>query len=131
MRATQHRPRRRSARPGPVSPLGKPRGLLAPRVQAVGPEHFGIVAVDPAKARSYWMRADFYGRVLIPATVVEHNQPGFESAMAALRHAIAAHDLRDLVVVIEQTGAYHRPVKRAYAAAGFDTRIVHPNISTL
>src|SRR5690348_2967182 len=67
MSATQHRPRRRSARLVPVTHLGKPQGLLAPRVQAVGPEHFGIVAVDPAKARSYWMLADFYGRILIPA----------------------------------------------------------------
>ncbi len=123
------RNQRRSRRPARVIHLGKPQGLLAPRVQAVGPEHFGIVAVDPAKARSYWMLADFYGRVLIPVTVVEHNQPGFETAIAQLRQAIATHDLRDQVVAIEQTGAYHRPVQRAYAAAGFEARIVHPSIS--
>ena len=29
----------------------KPSGSLHPRVQKVGPEHFGIVAVDCAKAR--------------------------------------------------------------------------------
>src|SRR5436309_9413973 len=119
---------RRSRRPTSVVHLGKPRGILAPRVQAVGPEHFGIVAVDPAKARSYWMLADFYGRVLIPMTTVEHTRPGFEKAIADLRDALAAHDLRDLVVAIEQTGAYHRPVKRADADAGFDTRTVHPAI---
>ncbi len=123
------RNQRRSRRPAQVIHLGKPQGLLAPRVQAVGPEHFGIVAVDPAKARSYWMLADFYGRILIPTTVVEHNQPGFEAAIAQLRQAIAAHDLRDQVIAIEQTGAYHRPVQRAYAAAGFEARIVHPSIS--
>ena len=33
----------------------KPSGSLHPRVQKVGPEHFGIVAVDCAKARSKWM----------------------------------------------------------------------------
>jgi transposase len=125
------RPRkpRRSRRPAQGSHLGKPHGILAPRVQAVAPEHFGIVAIDPAKARSYWMLADFYGRVLIPMTTVEHTRPGFEKAIADLRDALAAHDLRDLVVAIEQTGAYHRPVKRAYADAGFDTRTVHPSIS--
>jgi transposase len=123
------RKRRRSRRPAQLIHLGKPHGILAPRVQAVGPEHFGIVAIDPAKARSYWMLADFYGRVLIPMTTVEHTRPGFEKAIAELREALAAHDLRDLVVAIEQTGAYHRPVKRAYAAAGFDTRTVHPCIS--
>jgi hypothetical protein len=42
-------PRTRSRRrPDRGEHLGKPHGLLAPRVQAVGPEHFGIVAVDPA-----------------------------------------------------------------------------------
>ena len=44
----------------------KPSGSLHPRVQKVGPEHFGIVAVDCAKARSKWILADFYGRILIP-----------------------------------------------------------------
>ncbi len=38
----------------------KPSGSLHPRVQKVGPEHFGIVAVDCAKARSKWMLADFF-----------------------------------------------------------------------
>jgi len=64
--------RTRRRRPDRGEHLGKPHGLLAPRVQAVGPEHFGIVAIDPAKARSSWLLADFYGRVLIPLTPVEH-----------------------------------------------------------
>jgi transposase len=126
MRATK---RRRSRRHNQVIHLGKPHGILAPRVQSVGPEHFGILAVDPAKARSYVMLADFYGRVLIPVTVVEHTQHGFQKAIAELRQAITTHDLRDLAVAIEQTGTYHRPVQHAYAAAGFEARIVHPSIS--
>jgi transposase len=121
--------RSRRRRPDRGEHLGKPRGLLAPRVQAVGPEHFGIVAVDPAKARSSWLLADFYGRVLVPLTAVEHTRSGFDAAIDHLRRAVAAHDLRDTVVAIEQTGRYHRPVKQAFAAAGFDTRVVHPSIS--
>ena len=31
--------------------LQKPRGIIHPRVQQVGPEHFGIVSADCAKAR--------------------------------------------------------------------------------
>src|SRR5262249_36131472 len=121
--------RTRRRRPDRGEHLGKPRGLLAPRVQAVGPEHFGIVAIDCAKARSSWLLADFYGRVLIPLTAVEHTRSGFDAAIAHLRRAIAEHDLRDTIVAVEQTGSYHRPVKRAFAAAGFDTRLVHPPIS--
>ena len=67
------------------STIVKPSGSLHPRVQKVGPEHFGIVAVDCAKARSKWMLADFYGRILIPPTVVEHNKQGFDSAIAEIR----------------------------------------------
>ena len=121
--------RTRRRRPDRGEHLGKPHGLLAPRVQAVGPEHFGIVAIDPAKARSYWLLADFYGRVLIPLTPVEHTRSGFDAAIDQLKRAIAEHDLRDTIVAVEQTGSYHRPVKRAFAAAGFDTRVVHPSVS--
>jgi transposase len=121
--------RRPSARSLPNGHLGKPRGLLAPRVQAVGPEHFGIVAIDCAKARSKWMLTDFYGRILIPPTVVEHRRDAFDAALATLAAARAQHQLRDLVVVIERTGTYHRVVFRCYAAAGYDTRTVHPMIS--
>ena len=42
--------------------LGRPQGAIQKRVQAVGPEKFGIVAVDCAKARSKWMLTDFYGK---------------------------------------------------------------------
>src|SRR5262249_37575048 len=120
---------RRRRRPDRGERLGNPPGPLAPRAQAVGPEPFGVVAIDPAKARSSWLLADFYGRVLVPLTAVEHTRSGFDAAIDHLKRAVAEHDLRDLVVAIEQTGRYHRPVKRAFAAAGFDTPVVHPAIS--
>ena len=71
MPVTRSRKRSSSRRP---EVLQKPRGVIHPRVQKVGPEHFGIVSVDCAKARSKWMLCDFYGNVLIPPTVVEHNR---------------------------------------------------------
>ncbi len=123
------RQRRRPAQPVPLHHLGQPRGLLSARVQAVGPEHFGIVAVNPAKHRSCWMLADFYGRVLIPPTVVAHRRDAFDQAIAQLRQVTADQDIRDLIVAVERTGRYHLPILRAFAAAGLETRIVHPNIS--
>ena len=42
--------------------IGKPGGQIQERVQAVGPEHFGVVAVDCAKRRSKWMLCDFFGK---------------------------------------------------------------------
>lgn len=109
--------------------LGTPHGVISPRVQAAGPEHFGVVAVDCAKARSKWMLTDFYGRVLIEPTGVEHRGDAFAQAITRLRQALVAHGVRDLVVAVERTGRYHHLARDAFAAAGFDTRVVHPSIS--
>lgn len=109
-----------------LAALGKPRGLIHPRVQAVGPEHFGIVAVDCAKARSKWMLCDFYGRLLVPPTPVEHNRAALQLATLLLREACEKHGLRDHIVAVEMTGTYHRPVQRAFRQAGSETRLVHP-----
>jgi len=109
-----------------ISLLGKPNGVIQPRVQAVGPERFGIVAVDCAKARSKWMLCDFYGRVLIPPTTVEHGRAQLQLATVQLREACARHGLLDHLVAVEMTGTYHRPVQRAFRQAGSETRLVHP-----
>src|SRR5579864_3748002 len=67
--------------------LQKPRGVIHPRVQKVGPEHFGIISVDCAKARSKWMLADFYGNVLVPPTEVAHNRVELDAAINQVRAA--------------------------------------------
>jgi transposase len=110
--------------------LGKPNGVIQPRVQAVGPERFGIVAVDCAKARSKWMLADFYGSILVPPTTVEHQRAPLGLAVAQLQRAREEHRLQDLVVCIEMTGTYHKPVWRVFRQAGFETRLVHPFASS-
>ncbi len=117
--------RRRRRRVGSLG-VHKPSGILGLRVQRVGPEHFGIVSIDCAKARSKWMLCDFYGRFLVPPTEVPHSRGHLAIAIMQLREAMAKHALQDLVVAIERTGRYHLPVERAYRAAGFECRIVHP-----
>src|SRR5437588_2977322 len=98
--------------------LQKPRGVLHPRVQEVGPEHFGIISIDCAKARSKWMLADFYGKVLVPPTEVAHNRVELDDAVAQVRAALAQHDIRDCIVAVERTGRYHHPVKNTFVKAG-------------
>src|SRR5438270_11036223 len=115
------RTRRRSSRRQPPTSLGKPRGVLHPRVQQVGPEHFGIVCFDCAKVRSKFLLADFYGRLLIPPTVVAHTRPALDAAVTQIRQAFEQHQLRDGLVAIERTGRYHRLAQRAFAAAHFET----------
>src|SRR5437763_13418453 len=121
MPVTRSRKRSSSRR---LEVLQKPRGVIHPRVQKVGPEHFGIVSVDCAKARSKWMLCDFYGNILVPPTVVEHNRADLDAAVAQIRQALTQHALHDLLVAVERTGRYHRPVQQAFAAAGFEVRIV-------
>jgi transposase len=99
---------------------------MHPRVQQVGPEHFAIVSVDAAKARSKWMLADFYGNVLIPPTQLTHNRVELAAAIVQLRAALVERGLRDVLIAIERTGRYHHAVKHAFAAAGFEIRLVHP-----
>jgi len=115
--------RRRKARPHVFQ---KPRGVLHPRVQAVGPEHFAIVCVDCAKARSKIMLADFYGRVLIEPTTVAHNQFDLDAGVRSVRDAMVQHELKDVIVVVERTGRYHKVVQRIFTKAGFEVRVVHP-----
>jgi transposase len=123
------RTRHRSSRRRIATSLGKPRGVLHPRVQQVGPEHFGIICFDCAKVRSKFLLADFYGRLLIPPTVVEHTRPALDAAVALIRRAFEQHELRDGLAAIERTGRYHRVVQRSFAAAGFETRILHPFVT--
>src|SRR5271163_2534571 len=68
------RPHNRAAKTSKTFVLLKPKGELTPRVKKVGPQHFGIVAVDCAKARSRLMLADFFGQTLLKPVTVPHTQ---------------------------------------------------------
>jgi len=106
--------------------IGKPTGQIQQRVQAAGPEHFGIVVVDCAKRRSKWMLCNFFGKVLIEPTTVEHTNGGLRAMTQLVADACQAEGLSDTIVAVEMTGIYHKPVQRAFRKAKFDTRIVHP-----
>jgi transposase len=109
-----------------VTTVHKPHGVIQPRVQQVGPEHFGIVSVDCAKARFKWILCEFYCTGLLPPTVVEHNRPELDFAVSHLQRARQEHELRDLIVAVERTGRYHQVPQRLFAAAGCEVRLVHP-----
>ena len=106
--------------------VGKPTGQIQERVQAVGPEHFGIVAVDCAKRRSKWMLCNFYGKVIIEPTSALHTTGGLRGMTQHVAAVCQAEELTDTIVAVEMTGIYHKPVQRTFRKAGFDTRIVHP-----
>ena len=126
---TTRRQRRKSnskSNPRKRQNLQKPNGVIGHRVQKVGGEKFAIVCVDPAKHRSEWMMADYFGNLLIEQQTLEHQAAFFKLAVAQIREAQEQHDIQDMIVVVERTGNYHLPPKRAFAKAGFETRVVHP-----
>ena len=104
----------------------KPNGRIDERVRAVGPEHFGVVCVDPHKGCSAWMFADFFGQILIEPTEVQHRQGSLNTVLGKLRQVSADRGIKDSLVSIEQTGTYHLPVQRAFQRAGYDVRLIHP-----
>lgn len=101
-------------------------GELAALVRQVGVERFAFVCVDPAKHRSRWRMADFLGNLLLTEATVEHTAGPLRAAVASVRHKMQQDDIRVVWVIIERTGQYHIPVQRAFAEAGFETRILHP-----
>jgi hypothetical protein len=64
--------------------------------------------------------------VLIERQTLEHRAAFFQLAVMQIREAQRQHDLQDMIVVVERTGNYHLAPKRAFAKAGFETRVVHP-----
>src|SRR5262245_17013257 len=69
------------------------------------------------------MQRDFYGKVLIPPTTLEHNR---QRTVARLQAARREYGLGDLIVAIERTGRYHHFPEHLFAAAGHEVRLVHP-----
>jgi transposase len=95
------------------------------RVRRVGPEHFGILAVDSAKRRFAVLLADFYGRVLMHVLEVDNTGPALEALVGEVKAQCERHGLKDLVVAIEQTGRYHVPVRQVLRKH-WDVQMVHP-----
>lgn len=104
--------------------IGNPRGIIQMRVEKVTPQRFGVVAIDCAKVRSKYMFCDFFGRVILPPTEVEHGKAQMKLAIVQVQEACREQGIRDVIVAVEMTGTYHRPIQRAFRKAGFETRLM-------
>lgn len=122
--------KRRKSRGSKKHFIGKPTDQIQEQVQAVGPERFGVIAVDCAvdcaKRRSKWMLCNFYGKVIDEPTQVEHTTGGLQAISQQVAEACQAEGLTDTIAAVEMTSIYHKPVQRAFRKARFDTRTVHP-----
>lgn len=130
MAATKNSTRKKGKKGTTRRYIGKPSGVIQQRVQEAGPQHFGIVSVDCAKRRSKWMFCDYFGRVIIEPTSVEHHAGALKAMTQQVVAACQAEGIRDSIVAVEMTGVYHKPVQAAFRKAGFDARTVHPFASS-
>src|SRR5438477_2297127 len=90
------------SKPRSIKTLQKPNGVISSRVQKVGGEHFAIVCVDPAKHRSAWMMADYFGNVLIEPQGLQHVGAGFKLAVEQIHQ-------------VQQKARHSRPHRRRRA----------------
>lgn len=107
------------------------RENLQPRVERVGPERFGIVAVDCGKPEFCLCIRDFYGRVLLEPREFPVSKAGLDLAGAVVADTLKQRGIRDQLCAVEMTGRYHRPVFQALAKAGYEVRYVHPLVTSL
>ncbi len=69
---------------------------------------------------------DFYGKVLVEPTNVEHHAGELLAMTSHIKLACREWGITDLIAAVEMTGVYHRLVQAALRKSGFDTRTVHP-----
>jgi transposase len=72
------------------------------------------------------MLCDYFGRVIIEPTEVEHQQGSLSAMVGHVKTVCKTEGIIDSIVGVEMTGVYHKPVQRAFRKAGYDTRVVHP-----
>jgi len=107
------------------------RQPLEPRVARVGPERFGIVAVDCGKPEICLSVRNFYGTVLLEPQTFAVSKAGLGLACSVIAETLKQHGVRDQICAIEMTGRYHRPIQAALRAAGYDVHYIHPLASSL
>jgi transposase len=130
MVATKYSTRTKGKKTAKRRYVGKPSGVIQQRVQDAGPQHFAIISVDCAKRRSKWMLCDYFGRLIVEPTVVEHNAGALRAMTQQASAACQAEGIKDSIVAVEMTGIYHKPIQAAFRKSGFDTRTIHPFASS-
>ena len=71
--------------------------------------------------------ADYFGNLLIEQQTLEHQATFFKLAVEQIRRAEQQHGIQETIVVVERTGNYHLPVKRAFAKAASRCCLIRAN----
>lgn len=104
----------------------KPNDSLRKRVRQVGGDKFGVLVVDSSKANGEYWFTDFYGEPLWEESLTF---PITQGNLDQLIHVVVSTcrkcGIKDLVVGIEQTGRYHRPIKQVLEKR-WEVKMIHP-----
>jgi transposase len=102
---------------------------LRQRVRKIGGDRFGVVVVDSSKRNAELWFTDFYGEPLWEESRTFPITRGhLDEMMNVVDGTRREHGLKDLVVGIEQTGRYHRPIKRALEKR-WEVKTIHPFVT--
>lgn len=95
--------KRKYRKNGKINPdrIGNSRGIIQMRIEKVTPQQFGVGAIDCAKVRLKYMFCDFFGRVILPPTEVEHGQAQMKLATVQFQKACWEQGIRDVIVAVE------------------------------
>ena len=104
--------RRRRRGRGTISSKKPNLNAITERVKKVGPEHFGILAIDPSKKICACHLTNFYGEILMPMIDVEKNISSMNAFIGKIERIIDEYKLGDLVVGLEMSGSYYHVIKR-------------------
>jgi transposase len=102
---------------------------LRQRVREVGGDKFGVLVVDSSKKNAEVWLTDFYGE---PLWEESRTFPITDGHLTEMINVVGGtcreRGLKDLVVGIEQTGRYHRPIQRALAQR-WEVKAIHPFVT--
>ena len=102
---------------------------LRQRVRKIGGDKFGVLVVDSSKINAELWMTDFYGEPMWDQSRTFPITGGhLDEMINVVSGTCREHGLKDLVVGIEQTGRYHRPIKRALERR-WDVKMIHPFVT--
>lgn len=104
-------------------------GGLRQRVRKIGGDKFGVLVVDSSKKNAEVWMTDFYGEPIWEESRTFPITGGhLDDMLNVVSGSCREHGLKDLVVGIEQTGRYHRPIKRALESR-WEVKMIHPFVT--
>ena len=106
------RRKRGFGRRGGTVHVHKADGSYLQRVKQAGPKRSAFLVVDPAKKRHRVLLANWYSEPLMETLTIENTKQGLERLVAIVKAECEEHKIKELVVGVERTGRYYKPVYR-------------------